>query len=362
MDRRSLVRRRHHSQRLAGDPLPTAARVVDWLGAVQAQEYAEAKWSLGQRMASGDDADVEAAFDRGEILRTHVLRPTWHLVTPADIRWMLGLTAPRIAARNAAAYRAAGLEPDVLDRGLAVLARALGDGRPQTRSELAERLAADGIPAAGTRLAHLMMHAELEQVVASGPRRGRQHTYKLLDHLAPAGVGPTGDRALSELARRYFVSRGPADAHDFAWWSGLTVTDARAGVELAGAALERIEGDEVRPRFVAAGAPADPPPAACLLLATYDEAVIAYREPRAVLTPDPPRNGRLGRAIMIGGDLVGSWERRLTGGGVVIRATLRRSLDDAETGALTSAVAEFGRFLGHPARLELESAVSAARR
>jgi hypothetical protein len=356
MDRLSLVRRRHHHQRLAGDPLARAADVVDWLGAVQAQEYAEAKWSLGMRMAGGDDADVEAAFDRGEILRTHVLRPTWHFVTPADIRWMLSLTGPRIVARNDAAYRAVGLSAAVLGRGLGLLARELGDGRPRTRAELAERLAADGIAADGTRLAHLMMHAELEQVLCSGPRRGRQQTYALLDDRAPAAAAaPTRERALAELTRRYFTSHGPAGVHDFAWWSGLTVTDARAGLELAGDLLEQVEGDDDPPRFAAPGAPTDPPAAACLLLPTYDEAVIAYREPRPVLTGEPPRNGRLGRAIMIGGRLAGSWRRLLSGGDVVVQATLASPLDAGEGAALESAVARFGRFLGLAAQLELSA-------
>ena len=173
----------------------TAAAVVAWLGAVQAQEYEPAKWGLGLRIA-GDavDASVERAFEEGRILRTHLMRPTWHFVTPADIRWMLELTGPRVQ-RVMAPYNGH-LELDVatLTRGTKIIERALGDRQYLTRTELGERLQRAGLAMAGMRLAHLAMHAEQEGVICSGPRRGKKSTYALIAERAPA---PRGCRATS---------------------------------------------------------------------------------------------------------------------------------------------------------------------
>lgn len=352
-DRLSIVRRRLHHQRLAGDPLPTPAAVVGWLGAVQAQEYAEANWSLGMRMQSAHAADVEAAFDRGEILRTHVLRPTWHFVTPADIRWLLRLTAPRVHAQNRSAYRAYEVDPILCGRARRVIAGALADTQPLTRAELVDRLAAEGIAAAGPRLAHILMDAELEQVICSGPRRGRQHTYVLLDTLAPTGPELTREQGLSRLAARYFTSHGPAGVHDFGWWANLTLADARLGLGLAGGGLREEQGDDGTLRYSAADSPAAPPGSGVLLIPTYDESVIAYKEPREVFADDPTRNGRLGRGILLDGCLVGSWKRTLSARNVVVEATVWQRLRDGELRALEGAMATYGRFLGQPAELVL---------
>lgn len=174
MDALAVVRRRLYDQRLAAEPFDRPKDVVRWLGAMQAQEFAEAKWSIGQRARDCSEADVEQAFARGEILRTHVLRPTWHFVAADDIRWMLSLTAPRVHALNRYWYAKHDLDEGVLARGHEVLSRALQSGEPRTRKELASALARAGIAADGPRLAYLVMHAELEALVCSGPRRGAQ--------------------------------------------------------------------------------------------------------------------------------------------------------------------------------------------
>ena len=181
--------------------------------------------------------DVEQAFNDGQILRTHVLRPTWHFVAPEDIRWLLALSAPRIHAANAYYYRQAGLDAKTFAKSCAMIHRALEGGKTLTRAELAVHLKRAKVPADGLKLAYLMMHAELEGVICSGPRRGKQFTYALLDERVPATKPKTRDEALAELARRYFASHGPATVRDFAWWSGLTVKDAQQAI------------DSVRPRL-----------------------------------------------------------------------------------------------------------------
>src|SRR5262245_32836995 len=155
-----IARTRLRNQRLIGKPFATPEEVVGWLGAVQAQDYAGAKWAVAQRTSGCRDADVEQACQDGRILRTHVLRPTWHFVLPVDIRWMLALTAPRVRARMAPYDRKLALDDDVFHRSQRVLAHALAGGRALTREELGRALAEAGIEASGQRLGHIMMRAE----------------------------------------------------------------------------------------------------------------------------------------------------------------------------------------------------------
>ena len=229
-----LVRMRLRNQKLARSEFREPGDVVAWLGAAQAQDYPSAKWAIGMRANGITDADVERAFNEGTVLRTHFLRPTWHFVTPADIRWMLTLSGPRVHAVNASYYRKFGLDSATLARSRATLERALQSGTHLTRSELASALRRAGIAADGPRLAYLVMHAELDQVICSGARRGKQFTYALLDQRVQGVATVARDEALAELTRRYFSSRGPATLRDYVWWSGLTVRDARAGIEMAG--------------------------------------------------------------------------------------------------------------------------------
>jgi hypothetical protein len=225
---------RLHAQHLTGTPLKTAADVVGWLGAVQSQDYAGAKWAVAQRTNGLTDADLDQAFADGSILRTHVLRPTWHFVTPADIRWLLAVTKPRVHALNAYMYRQCELDETLLRRSSDVLANALVGGRQLTRTELGASLAQAGIVAEGIRLGYIIHYAELEAVICSGARRGKQFTYALLEERAPQAKRLDPDAALAELAKRYFTSHGPATLKDLTWWSSLTLAEARMAVELAG--------------------------------------------------------------------------------------------------------------------------------
>jgi hypothetical protein len=348
LDPLAIVRRRLVVQRLAGGSYASPAEAVRSLVAVQGQEWAEAKWSLAERLDGATDASLEAAFGRGEFLRTHVLRPTWHLVAPEDIRWLLALTAPRVHARNAPYYRRHGLDDAALARGDDVLCAALADREPRTRAELRLALAEAGIEADGTRLAHLLMHAELEALVCSGPRRGAQHTYALLERRAPAARSLAREEAVAELVLRFFCSHGPATVHDFAWWSGLTVRDARAGLALCGDRLERRDEFFAAPGVLAA----DPGLTRALLVPMYDELTIAYRAVRVVRAGDGP----VERPIVLDGRTVGSWRRVRDRGEVAVEATLFVPLRRAEMRALEAAVVRFAAFLERPVALRVARA------
>ncbi|MEP6989080.1 MAG: winged helix DNA-binding domain-containing protein, partial [Chloroflexota bacterium] len=223
--------KRLDNQQFKGTHFDTPADLVGWMGAVQAQDYGAAKWALGLRMPASNDALMEQAFNEGRILRTHVMRPTWHFVTPADIRWMLELTAPRVNTLAAYYYRQVELDEVVFQKAKKVLIKALEGGHQLIREELVSALVQSGIVNNDLRMTHIMMWSELDGLICSGARRGKQHTYALLDERAPQAKSLPREEALVELARRYFISHGPATIQDFVWWSGLLMVDAKAGVD-----------------------------------------------------------------------------------------------------------------------------------
>ena len=342
-----LLKLRLRHQLLTASRARQPQEVVQSLLAMQAQEYAMAKWAIGLRMTGTvTDARIEQAFDEGKILRTHVLRPTWHFVSPADIRWLLALTAPRVHVANAHMYRQLELDAAIFKRADAVLVRALQPGKFLTRPVLQAALARSGIEAEGPRLGYLMMHAELEGLICSGPREGRQFTYALLDSRVPAQPAMGRDAALAELSRRYFGSRGPATARDFATWSGLTVTAAREGVESLGADFERvvIDGQEhaYRPAPVAARVSAARTPCFAFLMPDYDEYGMSYRDRSALF----PRALKLAhnRMIVVDGQIVGSWRRSLAGSSVSVELDCPVPLNTARRRAVAQAIRRFTSF------------------
>jgi hypothetical protein len=348
----TIVRRRLAAQRLTGEPCADVAAAVAWSGVVQAQEHAEALWSLALRVGGGTSDGVQAACDCGEVLRTHVLRPTWHFVAAADLRWMLRLTGARLQAKGAGRYRELGLDADTFARMHEVCAATLADGEPRTRKELGAAHVAAGVDTTGQRLAHMLGHAELEGLIASGPRRGKQHTYLLLAGRVPAAPARSREADVADLAERYFVSHGPATLRDFAWWSGLTIADGKAGVAAAGARLSVEEDDEGRAWIAAADAPAAPVSSGALLLGVYDEMTVAYRDLRNVHADGRATNDLLQRPIVIDGITVGTWKRVLGRREVVVEATLETRLSAGQHTALRAAAERYGAFVGLPARLK----------
>jgi Winged helix DNA-binding domain len=345
-----LTRRRLANQRLSRGHFTKPEDVVSWLGAVQAQEYSDTKWALGLRMQRAADAQIERAFSEGRILRTHVMRPTWHFVAPQDIRWMLALTGPRVSARMAPYNRRLELDPRIFRRSERAIVRALRGGAQLTRQELKARLQRAGVLVDGTqRLAHLVMQAELDAVICSGPRRGTQFTYALLDERVPASRPPSRDDALAELTRRYFRSHGPAQLRDFVWWSGLTAADARAGLAIVERELVReiVEG---RPYWFTSPSRAlvAPPPA--YLLPLYDEYLIAYKDRSAALDPSRwnPAWSRdpFSAPIVVNGRVVGGWRRIVKQEKVVVVATPFGPLNKRERLAVADAARAFSAFLG----------------
>jgi len=342
---------RLHCQRLAAGRLASPEEVVGWLGAVQAQEYPFATRGLALRTRRASDASVERAFAAGRILRTHVMRPTWHFVTPADIRWLLALTAPRVRAAVAYHDRQLGITPTVITHANRAIARALSGGAQLTRAELKAVLTGAGVRVDGTqRLAQVIMNAELDAVICSGARRGKQSTYALLDDRAPATPLPAREEALAELTRRYFTSHGPAQLKDFVWWSGLTSGDARRGLEMSRQHLAEEEIGGVRYWHAPLARRLRQPPRTAYLLPPYDEFLIAYKDRSASLDPLlwKPSAGRdpYAAPVVLDGRVVGGWRRVFTGDRVAITFDLPRRLGSADARMVEEAARRYGDFLG----------------
>src|ERR1044071_7642877 len=228
-----LLAQRLHNQKLSAADFRKPVELVRWFGAVQSQDFEAAKWAVALRMQSATNAAIEEAFNRGTILRIHLLRPTWHFVAHDDIRWLLDLTAPRVNVKCGPNYRKLELDDATIKRSRRVLESALRNGKHLTRAELRKKLNDSGVAANDTiRLAHILIRAELDGVVCTRPRIGKEFTYALLDERVAGTKKLDRDEALAKLTRRYFRSHGPATLQDFAWWSGLIAADAQRGVEL----------------------------------------------------------------------------------------------------------------------------------
>jgi hypothetical protein len=347
-----IVIRRLHAQRLVGEPFASARDAVRWLGAVQAQDYPAATWALGQRTRGATAAEIDQLFDAGALVRTHVLRPTWHFALPEDIRWLLALTGPRVRRGLGARWRQLEIDDDLGARANATFTAALQRGRYRTRPELGQELRDAGIAPDGQRLPHLLMAAELDGLIVSGPRRGKEFTYALLDERVPSA--PTLDRteAVAELTRRYFQSHGPAQVQDFVWWSGLTMADARIGLSLVGGALDQRSIDGVTYWFDAGADPAGDALAVAHLLPNFDEYTVAYRDRMALLHAERPFNPALfsfgsilSNVVTVGGRVRGSWKRTADRGGVRVTMRLLDHVAPEEKAAVEEAGHRLGRFL-----------------
>ncbi|MDR1317598.1 MAG: winged helix DNA-binding domain-containing protein [Spirochaetales bacterium] len=293
----------------------TPAEALRRMGAVQAQDYPMARLALALRSGEGGGA-VEKAFRAGEILRTHVLRPTWHFVAAADIRWMLALSAPRIMGQTRSRDRKLGLDEKTFDKTGLILEAALKNGTHLTKEELARRLEEAGIATDNYRLAHILMRAELEALICSGIPRGKKQTWALLAERAPDAQRYDAKTAAVLLARRYFASRGPATAGDFSWWSGLpggTARKAADALQEAGDFTARETGGLTL--FFPKGLEVRRLPANLVhLLPAFDEYIISYRDRSAVL-PEASysravsSNGIFHPVILRAGRAAGTWKR-----------------------------------------------------
>jgi hypothetical protein len=342
-----LVAWRLRSQKLSDGRRQRPAQVVECLGGVQAQDYQWAKWSIGMRTADCTDEDVERAIRNHEIVRTWMFRGTLHFVAANDLPWLRSLLAPGIIRRNARRYRQLRLDAATFARSQKVLQMTLEGNRPLTRAEIKEHFENEGIPAQGQQLPFLLQRAALDGLICYGPQRGSEPTYVLVSDWV--GERPPLELAevLQTLVVRYLESHGPATLRDFAWWAGLTVSEARPGVESVSEA-RTVEADGVQYWAIGEWPSGDATERACLL-PRFDEWLLGYRERSLVLrSADMKRvsagGGMPKPTVMVNGDIAGTWSHHVGSNVMLVSIQPFRSLLPQERDLIDGAATELGKF------------------
>ncbi len=323
-----------------------AQGLVKWQVIMQAQNFAMAMWAIGLRLPHLSRELIEQAFNDGSILRTHIMRPVWHFVTPEDICWILTLMAPRVHMNNSFSYRKFELDAAVLNRSKDIIVRALEGGKYLTRLELMILMYKAGIETNRYRFAYIMMHAELEKIVCSGPQKEKQLTYALFDERVPPAATLTREESLSELAARYFASHGPATLYDFAWWSGLAIKDAKTGVNALGPDFCRETIDGYEYIFIPTDLSDFDEQKACFLMPDYDEYGIAYKNRDFMFHPEynPKKLPFYGHAVVVDGFIAGTWKALENKNQLDVKTTIHCPLSERQIEAVSKAVNDYKGF------------------
>jgi hypothetical protein len=345
---------------LTESPFTAPDEVVRRHGAMQSQDYGPAKWAIGQRSTGLVDQDLEEALAKGSILRTHVLRPTWHFVAQDDIHWLLALTGPRVRKHREPRWRQLELDHQSLDRCEALIAAALEDGNHLTRKEIGDVLDDARIDSSGQRLPHILMHCELNATICSGPIRGKQQTYARLDERASGPRRFDRDDAMVELTRRYLQSHGPATIQDFRWWSSLTVADIKMALDMLDSEVQTRTIDGLTFWSLTSGTGRAPGARAAHLLQPWDELIVGYTESRYFGDPlaEAARRAWADRSlpfsvVMIKGGVAGHWRRTIQTHSVKVEVLLYEEPKPSDIGALEAEAENLGHFLDREATLEV---------
>jgi Winged helix DNA-binding domain len=332
-----------------------AKKIDGWMGAVQAQDYAMAKWAIGVRLTGSTDEKIERAINDAQIIRTHVLRPTWHFVSCDDLHWMLELTAPRILKTLSSRHRELELDENTIRKTNGIIEKTLA-GRQLTRQEIMRELEKQSIRTNDARASHIMLNAELSGLVCNGSRREKQFTYALMEERVKRTKTYKKDEALAELAARYFSSHGPAALPDFVWWSGLSVTDAKIGLESVKSVLtsEKLDGKEYW--FHGTAELSTPENETVFLLPAFDEFIISYKDRSAALdeihfSRAISQNGMFKPVIVKNGKVIGLWQRAVKKDKVIIKLCYFKSSLKLSDEVASKAVKRFENFLNLEAEI-----------
>ncbi|MTK53188.1 winged helix DNA-binding domain-containing protein [Paludibacter sp.] len=325
--------------------------LVEKMGALQAQDYAMAKWALGVRMSSVSDESVNEAIASASIIRTHVLRPTWHFVPARDVVWMTRLSADRIKTSMRTRDRQLELTEDVFTSSNNILATALADGKSMTREEIALLLQQKGIRTNENRLSHLLMRAELELIICSGAYRRGKPSFRLLEKCISNPIELSREESLSTLAKRYFSAHGPATIADFVWWSGLSQSEAKQGIEANKHAFESltINGQIY---WMNRDSQADTTANSLVhLLPAFDEYLISYRDRSAMIAShhNPKTiytNGVFRPVVVVNGKVAGLWSRTIKKEVVTVSIAMFDDFSDDVRSLIKKSVKPYGVFLG----------------
>ena len=344
------------NQHIISPNLQTPKAVVAHLGAVQAQDYPMAKWAVGLRLPSANDALIENALNKGEVVRTHVLRPTWHFVAAEDVRWLLKLTAPHIHSAMNSYSKQMELDAAVFNKSNLIIEKTLTNNKHLTREELMIELGKAGINTQLNRASHIMMNAELEGIVCNGIMRGKQHTYALMDEKVPKGLIFTREEAIVELVKRYFNSHSPATLQDFQWWSGLPMGDVRKGIEA-------IKNDFISEKinnqiyYFNSNNKTFETTESIHFLPAFDEFTVSYKDRIDSIEPHLKQiamtsNGIFKPIIVVNGRVIGIWKRTIKKDKLMIEPQFFNNYTPLEKDIMLKEIKRFSDFNG----LEIEFA------
>jgi hypothetical protein len=350
---------RLRNQRVDGEKFHRAKDIVQWLGAMQAQDFLMSKLAVGIRCESLTEQKVEEAIDRGEIIRTHVMRPTWHLVSSEDVYWMLDLTSDKIKASMKSRNKELELTPEVFMKSHSVIEKALISDENLSREELGKILTGAGIRIDDNRLSHLLMEAELDKIICSGAIRKNRPTFTLLEKKVPVKKTLTREESLAELAERYFTGHGPAQLKDFIWWSGLSVTEGKQGLESVKPNLVSLQiGSETYwtkhvPDDITSNNPFH-------LLPAFDEFLVGYTDRKATfqkMTGNKvvSKNGIFYPVILENGQVIGLWKRIVKKDKVEIELAFFQKTSVSLNKNFIRCTEEYGRYMNKKSQVTLSA-------
>jgi hypothetical protein len=351
MNLRDISSGRLVSQQIAGTSFRTPKDLVGHLGAMQAQDFDMAVWAIGMRLPGSTKNEIVEAFNRGDFLRTHVLRPTWHFVSADDIHGMLELSAPRIKASLKTRHKELGITEDSIAKSKSIMTRALSDGKHLTRDELIIELAGAGISCNGSQAYHYLMLLELDGILCSGAINGKKQTYALLAERASRRKSPSRSEAPAKLARKYFSSHGPATLPDFIWWSGLPTGEAKEALEASRTDLVSVTtGGQVYWFSHSVSSPPVPKKSVHLLPA-FDEFIISYKDRSPAISLDKQRravsnNGVFRPVVVVDGQVAGLWKKAMKKDGVVVHIKPFQAQSRRRKALIENEIAAYGLFLG----------------
>lgn len=353
-----IAHHRMHNQQIASGGITTPKELINHMGAMQAQEFNHAKWAVGLRLPDFTEKQVEDAFNRGEILRTHLMRPTWHFVSPEDIYWLVALSAKQIKSAMKARNRQLELTEEVFKTSQEVIIKALEGNRHLTRDELSGFLNAAGISTKEQRLPHILMEAEIDRVICSGPMKGKKQTYALLEERVPNKIELTTDEALALLAKKYFTSHGPATIADFTWCSGLPVNQARKAVALNNNhLLSETINDETY--WFAENHTIIPQPDSAFLLPAFDEYLVSYKNREAAISGDDhakavSKNGIFWPILVVNGKISGMWKKTVKKDLLIVEIDHFRPHSAREKKLVEKAANAYGMYCGQKVSIEFK--------
>lgn len=338
------------NQGLVQPKLKSAKDVVAGLGAVQAQDINMSKWALGLRMKQAVEADIDAAINAGNILRTHVLRPTWHYVSPEDICWMLALSAKNIKTAVRSREKQLELTDALIRKSQSILEKELEGNHHMARQELIAKFVEAGINVDDNRAAHLFMHAEINGIICSGQLKGSKHTFALLAERVKHARQLNREEALAELTSRYFTSHGPATLDDFKWWSGLSATDCRSALEMVKSQFESANIDE-RTYWFKPSVLENAIGSQVFAIPAYDEFLISYKDRSASITSEHHKsavsiNGLFRPVIVSRGKVIGIWNRKFNGDTVSFETEYFKAPSKATEKKAVKALEAYASFTG----------------